>query len=146
MPMRNDRRSFLKSTCQLCMLAAAGVLVSELESCSPGAKVLKAPISADGVRIPLASFAGQPVLLVRPEGWLFDLAVKKKPDQTYEALLLQCTHQQNRLAVMADGYVCALHGSRFGPDGQVLKGPAEQPLKHYQTSTDQDQLVIHLKN
>ncbi len=143
--MRNDRRSFIKSTCQLCMLAAAGVLVTELESCSPGAKVMKAPITAGAVRVPLASFSEQPVLLVRPEGWLFDLAIKKKPDQTYEALLLQCTHQQNRLGVMADGYICALHGSRFGPDGQVLKGPAEQPLKQYPTSTEKDQLLIHLK-
>lgn len=127
------------------MLAAAGVMLSELEACSPGTKVLKAPVTADAVRVPLASFAQQPVLVVRPEGWLFDLAVKKKPDQTYEVLLLQCTHQQNRLLAVADGYTCALHGSRFGPDGQVLKGPAEQPLKQYETSIEQDQLVIHLK-
>ena len=143
--MLNDRRSFIKSTCQLCLMAAAGVLISQLEACATSAPLLKAPVNADTVRIPLTSFHDLPNRVVRPEGWLFDVAVKKNPDDTYEALLLQCTHQQNRLGVMADGYVCALHGSRFGAHGQVLKGPAEQPLKRYKTTTDQDQLVIHLK-
>lgn len=144
--MNTDRRKFIKSSCNLCLLAAGGFLFSELNACSPASKVLKVPVTGNNVQVPLNSFATQSLLIVRPSGWYYDIAVRKTADNNYEALLLQCTHQQNQLAVNPNGYKCNLHGSQFDENGKVLKGPAELPLKRFNTTLNPDQLIIHLKN
>jgi Rieske Fe-S protein len=59
---------------------------------------------------------------------------------------MECTHQQNQLIAIPNGFKCNLHGSQFNLEGQVVKGPAERPLKKYKTSMDQGQLVIQLKS
>jgi nitrite reductase/ring-hydroxylating ferredoxin subunit len=144
--MNTDRRKFIKSSCNLCLLAAGGLLFSELTACSPASKVLKVPVTGNNVQIPLNSFATQPLLIVRPSGWYYDIAVRKTTENNYEALLLQCTPQQNQLTVNPAGYKCNLHGSQFDENGRVVKGPAELPLKRFNTTLNPDQLIIHLKN
>ena len=139
-----QRRQFLQSTCNACLLAGAGVLLGNLSSCTPSAHVIKAAIVNNTVSIPVTGFSTSALQFVTPEGWLFDIAVRKKEDQSYEALLMQCTHQRNQLVPTPKGFTCNLHGSIFGPDGNVLKGPAEFPLKQYQTTITNDQLTIHL--
>ncbi len=140
-----ERRKFIRSSCNFCLLAATGYLLSELSACAPGYKVLKTPVVNDTVEIPLASFSQSDLQFVRPQGWYYDIAVQKKEQQVYEAILMQCTHQNNQLVPTGNGYTCNLHGSRFDKDGKVIKGPAENPLKHYHTTIDQDKLIIHLK-
>ena len=143
--MNTERRKFIKSSCNLCLLAAGGFLFSEMAACSPASKVLKVPVTGDNVQVPLNSFAAEPLLIVRPSGWYYDIAVRKMSDQHYEALLLQCTHQHNQLVVNPNGYKCNLHGSQFDENGKVLKGPAELPLKKFNTTLNSGQLIIHLK-
>ena len=99
----------------------------------------------DEIQIPIASLNQSALQLVRPKGWLYDIAVQKKQDNTYEALLLQCTHQNNQLAPNGNGYTCNLHGSKFDKNGGVIKGPAERHLKQYKTFLSNDKLLIHLK-
>lgn len=142
--MNTERRKFIKTSCTLCLLAAGGYLFSELAACSPASKVLKVPVSGNSVHIPLSSFATEPLIIVRPSGWYFDIAVRKIEDNTYEALLLQCTHQHNQLVVNPPGYKCNLHGSQFNENGKVVKGPAEMPLKKFNTTLNSNQLIIHL--
>ena len=67
-------------------------------------------------------------------------------DNSFEALLLQCTHQANQLTPNGNGYTCSLHGSQFDKNGNVTKGPAERTLKHYPVSVGQDKLSIQLKS
>ena len=139
-----ERRKFIKSSCNVCLLAASGFFLSELSACSPAYKIIKSEIVNDSVQMPLSAFAQSPFLLLRPKGWYYDIAVQKKDDQ-YEALLLQCTHQNNQLVPTGNGFTCSLHGSQFNKEGIVTKGPAENPLKKFSTSVNQDQLIIHLK-
>jgi Rieske Fe-S protein len=143
--MNTERRKFIKSSCNLCLLAAGGVLFSELSACSPASKVLKVPVSGTTVQVPLNAFVTDPLVIVRPSGWYFDIAVRKMADHSYEALLLQCTHQQNQLMLNPHGYKCNLHGSQFDENGRVIKGPAERPLKKFNTELTNDQLIIQLK-
>jgi Rieske Fe-S protein len=144
--MQIERRKFLTSACKACLLAGAGFLISDLTGCSPAAKVMKLPVSENAVRLPITAFATESMQVVRPEGWFYDIAVRKTSTDQYEALLLECTHQQNQLIVNQNGFMCTLHGSRFNREGLVVKGPAEQPLKKFTTSVDQGQLVIQLKS
>jgi Rieske Fe-S protein len=51
------------------------------------------------------------------------------------ALTALCTHQfcnmNNYGSIQSTGVSCACHGSKFGNDGQVLRGPAFEPLQAY---------------
>ena len=140
-----ERRHFIKSSCNFCLLAATGYFLSELTACSPAYRIIKTEVINDTVQIPLASFAQSDFQVVRPRGWNYDIAVHKKANDVYDSMLMQCTHQQNQLIPTGNGYVCNLHGSQFDKEGKVLKGPAENALKKYPTSIDQDKLIIHLK-
>lgn len=139
-----DRRKFLKSSCNVCLLATSGYFLSELSACSPAYTVIKSEIINDSVQMPLNTFAQSSLQFIRPKGWYYDIAVQKKEDH-YEAVLMRCTHQNNQLTPTGNGFACSLHGSQFNKDGMVTKGPAENPLKKFSTSVNQDQLIIHLK-
>jgi len=96
--------------------------------------------------VPLNLFEKNALQIVRPAGWYYDVAVQKNDDNSYTALLLQCTHQENQLTVTGTGYHCSLHGSDFDKQGNVRKGPAEQSLHHFETSVDNNVLNIHINN
>ena len=144
--MQIKRRKFLISACKACLLADAGFLISDLTACSPSAKIIQLPITQDSVRFPISAFTTESIQLIRPEGWYYDIAVRKTGKDQFDALLLECTHQQNQLIAISNGYKCNLHGSQFNLSGQVEKGPAEHALKRFSTSIDQGQLVVQLKS
>jgi len=128
------------------MLLTAGLILPMLPGCGPAAyQVIHTDIHDDLIDIPLTGFAQSPLQLVRPKGWLYAIAVRKKEDNTYAALLLKCTHQDNQLTASGNGFTCSLHGSSFNNEGAVTRGPAERALKQYTVTTDQTNLTIHLK-
>jgi nitrite reductase/ring-hydroxylating ferredoxin subunit len=141
-----ERRKFITTSCNVCLLAATGYLVSGLSSCSPAYPVFSTEIINDEIQLPLSSLVSPNLQLIRPKGWLYDIALQKKADATYEALLLKCTHQDNQLSPSGNRYTCRLHGSQFDKDGRVIKGPAEHPLKQFRTSVNQDKLIIHTQS
>ncbi|HEX9513776.1 MAG TPA: Rieske (2Fe-2S) protein [Puia sp.] len=141
-----ERRAFLKSSCNVCMLLTAGLILPMLPGCGPAAyQVIHTEIHDNLIEIPLTGFAQSPLQLVRPKGWLYAIAVRKKEDNTYSALLLKCTHQDNQLTASGSGFNCSLHGSAFNTEGAVTKGPAERALKQYTITANQTNLTIHLK-
>jgi Rieske Fe-S protein len=128
------------------MLLTAGLILPTLSGCGPAAyRIINAEISNDQITIPLSTFTQSSLLLVRPKGWYYAIAIRKKEDGSFSALLLKCTHQDNQLTAAGNGYSCSLHGSVFNKDGKPIKGPAEKPLKQYLTSADQNDLIIHIK-
>jgi nitrite reductase/ring-hydroxylating ferredoxin subunit len=145
--MQIERRKFLTSACKACFFAGAGIFLGDALACSPSIKIIHLPVLQNSyVSLPVTAFANDAVQVIRPEGWLYDIAARKISTGQYEALLLECTHQQNQLMVDPNGYRCALHGSRFDLEGQVVKGPAETALKKYATRLDMGQLIIQLKS
>jgi len=142
-----QRRHFLKSSCNICLLGAAGFALPKLTGCSPALHstgVYKATIVGNAVEIPLVLFEKTSLQIVRPLGWFYDIAVEKRANNTYAALLLQCTHQDNQLTASGTGYSCSLHGSQFDKNGNVLKGPAEDPLRQYKTTIGNNTLIIEV--
>jgi Rieske Fe-S protein len=67
-------------------------------------------------------------------------------EKVFKAFENKCTHLGGQVAYRRkDGFMqCALHGSRFDTQGQVIKGPAEKPLTELRTSLDKDLLTIYL--
>jgi Rieske Fe-S protein len=140
-----DRRNFIGSSCKLCLLAASGILVTESLACNPAYQVIKSDVINNSIQVPLSAFDQPGLKIIRPSGWVYDIAVNKN-ENGFEALLLQCSHQQNQLIPTGKGYICNLHGSNFDPHGNVTKGPAELPLKKYQTQIEQGNLIIRLQS
>jgi Rieske Fe-S protein len=141
-----ERRKFLRDGCRTCLFIGAGFLITDLAACSPASQIVHLPVSDNSIRLPLSYFTKHSMQIVRPQGWVYDIAVRKTAGDQYEALFLQCTHQKNQLIPDGNGYICTLHGSRFTTDGVVKKGPAEQALKKFQVGEDGTDLVIQLKS
>lgn len=62
----------------------------------------------------------------------------------YEALSAKCTHLGCTVEFEPgkDIFYCNCHGSEFGIDGSVLKGPAELPLSRYYVKIDGDKIFV----
>ena len=56
------------------------------------------------------------------------VAVFRDPEGTVYAISRVCTHLGCLVKSEADGFHCPCHGSRFAPDGSVVKGPAPKAL------------------
>ncbi len=143
-----QRRDFLRSSCTTCLLAASGWMLPAiaLTGCGPAAyQVFSTEERENQIEVPADAFAKGPLVLVRPKGWFYSIALRKHEDNTYSALLLKCTHQDNQLTASSDSFSCSLHGSTFNKEGRVTKGPAERPLKTFAVTTNVKQLIIHTK-
>lgn len=76
--------------------------------------------------------AAQPVLIYR------------KPDQKIAAVNPLCPHQgcnvewQTELKIFA----CPCHGSKFGPDGALVTGPAKKPLVNFTTKQEGNLILV----
>jgi Rieske Fe-S protein len=142
-----QRRQFLKGACRICLLGAAVTTVTaDLSSCSPklAGNTFKPVINNNQVEVPLSLFNSQPFMIISPDKFQYEIAIEKKSDNHYNALLLSCTHYQNQLTVTGNSYICSLHGSKFDKEGSVLKGPAETGLKQLKTQVKENNLIIQL--
>ena len=108
--------------------------------------IYKATANKDRLLVPITSFEGSDLLVVRDGRLPFDILLVRKPQGVFEALYLRCTHQQSELTVTPTGLHCPLHGSAFDLDGHVTEGPAVKDLKTFNTSKENDQIIINLKS
>ena len=69
------------------------------------------------------------------------VAVIRKNQKIY-ALDLTCTHLGCTVNATAKGFVCPCHGSMFTPGGNVVKGPANRPLKRLAIREQGDDVLI----
>lgn len=63
----------------------------------------------------------------------------------YSAVLARCTHQGCQPEPVGDRLTCPCHGSEFAFTGEVLRGPASEPLVRLEVSADGDRLSIGLR-
>lgn len=142
-----QRRSFIKGACRICLLGATAASIgADLASCSPaaGTTTFKPAITGNKIEVPLSLFESQSFKIISPDKFQYEIAIEKKQDGNFKALLLRCTHQENQLTTTGNGYTCSLHGSRFDKEGNVVKGPAEIALKELKTQIIKPNLLIHL--
>ncbi len=69
------------------------------------------------------------------------IAVIKEGEDIY-ALGLACTHLGCTVNASPLGFSCPCHGSRFSPQGQVLKGPADRPLPRLAVKESGEDILI----
>jgi Rieske Fe-S protein len=149
-----DRMTFLK-TCGLACLGA-GYAISFLEGCS-SAKHVTATIEADNMVLPLSAFLMSAAKGDKPEKYYSAIIAdhpqlndpicvfRNQDGQTYQAVLMRCTHQGVQLQVFGDKLQCPAHGSEFDKAGAVLQGPAADPLRSFPVSVLPTELRISLR-
>jgi Rieske Fe-S protein len=139
------RKEFIQ-TCGLTCLSLIG-LASVLESCA-GTKHIQ--VSAENNKLTLfkKDFLNKDkprrYVIVRSDSLTHPIVVYRISDSEFKALLLQCSHQGMELSVNGDLLTCSAHGSEFNNKGEVVQGPAEQNLKHYPITHDNEKVYIHL--
>ena len=139
-----ERKEFIKTTCNFCLLGAASLMIPSLVGCSPTQNVFKTVVNNKQIKVPLQLFDKEDLQMVRPKGFEFDIAVQKNKDGNFIALLMQCTHADNEVQSSQNGFICNAHGSQFDANGKVLKGPAALNLKQYKTSINNNNLIISI--
>ncbi len=120
-PEAMPRRDFLSLSAW--WSAAAALLFGFLGAMRlPKAAVLPSPSKKSRVTLPASLAFGQPYV---PAGR--SVAIYKEASSVY-ALSTVCTHLGCIVKPTDNGFDCPCHGSKFGKDGSVLKGPAPKGL------------------
>lgn len=72
------------------------------------------------------------------------ILVIRTSDTEVIALSALCTHEDCLVEfdASAQRVTCPCHGSQFGEDGRVLRGPARRPLRVYQATLAGEQITI----
>jgi cytochrome b6-f complex iron-sulfur subunit len=88
--------------------------------------------------------ASEGSMLVKAEGIGDKILVVHLKDHVLYATSAVCTHMgctvdYNKNTGRID---CPCHGSQFSLDGAVVHGPAKQPLKRYEATAENGQVVI----
>lgn len=125
-------------------LAALGSALSTLAFAAlgmarlPKAAVLSSPSRKFRVALPDSLPPGEPFV---PPGRA--VALYRDADGTW-AVSTICTHLGCIVRASAAGFECPCHGSRFGPDGAVVKGPAPTALKWHKVVSRGGSYVVDL--
>jgi len=69
------------------------------------------------------------------------IAVIRENQEIY-ALNLTCTHLGCSVNATSKGFVCPCHGSMFTARGNVVKGPADRPLKKLAVKEQDDNVLV----
>jgi Rieske Fe-S protein len=83
---------------------------------------------------------------IKARGGDLRIIAVRVPDGPVVALSMTCTHWSCDVNWVADKKEldCPCHGSRFDTRGQVLEGPADEPLAVFPVTEDADGVVIGL--
>ncbi|MDB5024021.1 MAG: Rieske (2Fe-2S) protein [Mucilaginibacter sp.] len=127
----------------MCLAIGAGMVVGSLSSCAT-LPVYKTVTANNKISVPVSLFAQSDFQIIQPKDFYYNIGLRKEKDGTYTALLLKCTHADNQLTPMGNGFKCNQHGSAFDQEGEVKQGPAERSLKKYNTEIISGQIIIHL--
>lgn len=103
-----------------------GAAVAPLAACNPNTRDLVAPPTAPAPGQALIAAADIPVGSGAVVG---DTVVTQPTAGVFEGFVARCTHAGCKLPSVSGNTInCPCHGSRFGLDGAVRRGPAMTPL------------------
>lgn len=137
----------MKHACITCAAAMSGMTI--LEGCAATRHANYTPtdflISNGYILLRKEKIPPQDYLLIKSPQLSEPVLIVRRPDQTYIALQMKCTHMGASLKVENNQEIkCNLHGSRFTLDGQVMRGPAKKPLKTFPVEIEDQELKIKL--
>ena len=84
-------------------------------------------------------------IIIRNEALQYPICVYRFNDQEYQALWMRCTHQGTELQASGDFLQCPAHGSEFNNKGRVTNGPADNGLRTFPVTINDNELFIDLR-
>ena len=120
-PRRVSRRSFLSLASLGSFFAAMGVALAGVLRL-PRPTVLPGPVRRFKVGSAEDFPVGSETRLEKENVFIF------RDEQGIYAISAVCTHLGCIVAQSQQGFACPCHGSKFAPDGAVLRGPAPKSL------------------
>jgi cytochrome b6-f complex iron-sulfur subunit len=143
-----DRKTFIK-TCGFTCIGGLS-LATLIESCGTSNYYAKASLDKQELTLSKSEFIQlkkdkktlRKYVLVKIEQYNYPICIYKTGDDTFSALLMECTHKSCELQPHGDYLVCPCHGSEFSNKGAVQNPPAETNLKTFQTRTDNENIYI----
>ena len=141
-----NRKEFIKQSCGLCAaLASSGIVLQSLQGCASSSAIVKTKSQNNLIRIDKAALdSSKNFYQLRDAELEYDVLLIKEKERGYKALYMQCTHESNPVYFNGSQIYCNSHGSRFDTQGEVLTGPAAQPLRQFKVSEENNFVVIHI--
>lgn len=145
-----DRKNFIKSCGYTCL--GGSVLFTLLQSCTSTHYFARTNFENNTFIISKSEFfiekkaktIERKFVLIKSEKYKYPIFIYKIEQDSYSALLLQCTHKGCELRPQAKFLVCPCHGSEFDHLGNVQKPPAEQNLTTFKTTTDNENIFVYI--
>ena len=144
-----NRKTFLKATAATVAAASLAPIVTLLEGCSSSAPVLQAKVSDNKAIVPLDHLA----MLASPNSHA-KIYVNQNANPIIlfagengemRAVLSTCSHSGCEVTKLRTTFECPCHGSEYDLQGNVLRGPAPEPLEVFQVEKVAGRLEISLK-
>ena len=136
-PPRVSRRSFLSLASLGSFFAAMGVAAAGVFRL-PNPTVLPGPVRRYKIGHAEEYPVGSERLLEAANAFIF------RDSAGLYAVSAVCTHLGCTVARSPEGFACPCHGSRFGPTGKVLGGPAPRSLPWLEVTRAADGQVVVL--
>lgn len=147
--MKMNRRHFVKLSCAACL--GTSVMSGVLYSCQT-THYVSGTFESNGISVSSTEFriiresvtTYREYIILRNEKLEYPICLYRFSESEYAALLMKCTHQGTELQAAGDQLHCPAHGSEFNNRGHVTQGPAEDGLRTFPISVEQEKLLIHL--
>lgn len=144
------RKDFIVNACTACI--TVGGISSLLSACS-ATRYIAGALGKDGLAISKDEFkiiqkgntAYRSFIIIRNEALQYPICVYRFNDQEYQALWMRCTHQGTELQASGDFLQCPAHGSEFNNKGRVTNGPADNGLRTFPVTINDNELFIDLR-
>ena len=145
-----NRIDFIK-TCGLSCIGAF-TLGSVLQSCA-SVKMVDGIIVGENIHVNLSEFKKikndkityRKYIVVHNSKLQFPITVYRINENEYSALWMKCSHQGNQVTAYGDKLQCSAHGSEFDKYGNATHGPAENNLRQFPVSKENELLKISIQ-
>ena len=145
-----QRKEFIKTCCIACL--STTTFATLLQSCVSTNYFAQITSTINQITINKTEFVktdknksvNRKYVLVKTDKLNFPICIFKISEENYSALLMECSHKGCELRPNENFLICPCHGSEFTNKGVVQNPPAEENLKTFKTTTDNDNIYIQL--
>ena len=144
-----DRKDFLRSISSIAIGTGVLPLATLLGSCGAAAPVLRAASRDKKIELSLNALPDLATLHSYAKVYVDQMSnpiiLFRRVDGTLYAVLSTCAHSGCEVKKLRTKFECPCHRSEYDLDGNVLKGPAPEPLDTFAVREFADRIQISME-